>query len=232
VVANIGNALVSGNTFTNFIAPAFSGWFSTVTLPALAPGLSWDTNGLATTGTLSVYAFTTAASETMSAATNASTTLLIAKVLAKTSGGRGTLTLISAGSSGLSANGGTITTNVSIITYTPPVGFASDSFNCLVQDVNGATTTVTVNVTVIDPSNPTSTGNGSNLTIVDNGGGNVRLIISGTAGVNYQLQYSSDLALWNNLGAAFLMPSVGLTNILDTIPSGSRYYRTVLPPSP
>ena len=107
-VANSGT-LASGNSFTLFTAPgnSFSGWFSTVTLPALASGLSWDTNTLRTSGVLNIYAFTTNAFQTMSALSNTPTTLLISKVLAKTTGGVGTLKLVSASG----AANGTLTTN-------------------------------------------------------------------------------------------------------------------------
>jgi len=56
-------ALASGDSFTlvtsSHTSPAFSGWFSSVTLPTLASGVAWDTNDLATSGVLDVYSFTT-----------------------------------------------------------------------------------------------------------------------------------------------------------------------------
>lgn len=59
-VTATGDALASGDGFiliTN--TGTKSGWFSSVTLPTLASGISWDTNDLATAGILDVYTFTT-----------------------------------------------------------------------------------------------------------------------------------------------------------------------------
>jgi len=57
VVTNIGtNALAAGDSFKLFSAPGYAGNFSSLTLPALAGSLVWNTNTLATSGTLTVAA--------------------------------------------------------------------------------------------------------------------------------------------------------------------------------
>jgi autotransporter-associated beta strand protein len=53
-VTNLGPALQSGDTFTLFSASAYSGTFTSLTLPTLSAGLAWDTTMLAQNGTLSV----------------------------------------------------------------------------------------------------------------------------------------------------------------------------------
>jgi autotransporter-associated beta strand protein len=53
-VSNIGSALVSGDTFNLFDWGSVSGTFSTVNLPGLDSGLTWDQSQLYTSGTLSV----------------------------------------------------------------------------------------------------------------------------------------------------------------------------------
>ena len=54
-----GSTLASGDTFTLFSGSGFNSWFSSVSVPALASGISWDTNKLATTGVLDIYTFST-----------------------------------------------------------------------------------------------------------------------------------------------------------------------------
>jgi hypothetical protein len=61
---------------------------------------------------------------------------------------------------------------------------------------------------------------------------NVSLIIQGSAGCRYQMQTAAALAgPWNNLGAAFTMPTNGVFNFTDTNALASaRFYRaTTLP---
>ncbi len=53
-VAATGDALAIGDTFDLFDASSFTGAFSTLNLPALPDGLSWDTGSLATDGTIKV----------------------------------------------------------------------------------------------------------------------------------------------------------------------------------
>ncbi len=55
VVTNIGaNTLAAGDSFPLFNAPALSGSFSSLALPALGTNLAWDTNSFLISGTLAV----------------------------------------------------------------------------------------------------------------------------------------------------------------------------------
>ena len=53
-VSNISGTLVVNDTFNLFDWSSTSGTFDTINLPALAPGLSWDTGSLYTAGTITV----------------------------------------------------------------------------------------------------------------------------------------------------------------------------------
>ncbi len=56
-VSNLGGSpLAVGDTFTLFSAAGFTGTFTSVSLPALAPGMVWDTSSLATAGTITIIA--------------------------------------------------------------------------------------------------------------------------------------------------------------------------------
>jgi len=72
-------------------------------------------------------------------------------------------------------------------------------------------------------------GNGGNLAIHSLVGGGVQLMLTGTAGASYQLQYSDTLspANWQNIGDLFEMPVEGVKNIADLSGAAARYYRTV-----
>jgi autotransporter-associated beta strand protein len=54
VINQSTGTLAVGDTFTLFSAPAFAGGFTNVSLPLLPVGLVWDTNSLATAGTLAI----------------------------------------------------------------------------------------------------------------------------------------------------------------------------------
>ncbi len=53
-VNNIAGTLAAGDVFTLFSATSYSGSFATLYLPALAPGLYWNTSNLTTNGTISI----------------------------------------------------------------------------------------------------------------------------------------------------------------------------------
>jgi fibronectin-binding autotransporter adhesin len=75
------DALASGDSFTlvTKTSGTLGGWFSSVTLPVLASGISWDTNHLATAGILDVYSFSTTPL-TVATLTNTTATIPAAKL--------------------------------------------------------------------------------------------------------------------------------------------------------
>jgi autotransporter-associated beta strand protein len=60
VVSNIGQTLLRGDVFKLFSANAYSGAFTSIQLPVLAPGLTWYTGNLLVDGTVKVHATTEA----------------------------------------------------------------------------------------------------------------------------------------------------------------------------
>ena len=76
-IVNIGSPLLAGDLFDLFNSPAILGGFGTVNLPALDPGLSWDTSIFNTTGILSVIAVPEPSSMTLAGI--AGLAILIAK---------------------------------------------------------------------------------------------------------------------------------------------------------
>lgn len=189
-----GTALASGDSLPLFAAGAFdsSGWFSLVSLPSLSSGLSWDTNKLATQGILDVYSFTTNAIQTMVARKDTATTLLKSKLTSKTSGARGTVSVLSVSS----ANGATVGISGNDITYLPPSGITGiDSFNAVLSDGHGsitATVVVTVNAVNAGPS----------LDGVDVGG-HYKITTSGMPNQIYNVQAITDgNGVWQTISTA------------------------------
>lgn len=127
------------------------GWFSSVTLPALASGLSWDTNKLAANGVLDVYNFTTSA---MAFSTLKNTPAVISafKMGAQAASDRGTPVAVSASS----ASHGTVSVSSGALTYTPATNYTgSDSFTVTYGDGHGwqmMTVNATVNAQNVGPS--------------------------------------------------------------------------------
>jgi autotransporter-associated beta strand protein/YVTN family beta-propeller protein len=57
IITNVGaGVLASGDNFVLFSATAYSGSFSSISLPALSAGLAWDTNNLVVDGSIAVVA--------------------------------------------------------------------------------------------------------------------------------------------------------------------------------
>jgi Bacterial Ig domain len=126
-----------------------------------------------------------------------------------------------------SAKGRTVTTDGTSVTYTPVSSADSgDTFTYTVSDGQGGTDTKTVTVTVTDPG----AGTGQNLAAQDRGDGIPRIIIGGTPGVCYQLQYASSVPTtsWTDLGSIIHMPSGGIYVYDDTGFVSPRFYRTVV----
>jgi len=174
-----GDALANGDSFTlvSKSSGSLSEWFSTVNLPALSTGLTWDTNHLATAGSLDVYNFTTNAVQTMVALKDTATTLKISKLITKTVNERGTVTL----SSVSSASGAPVSISGNDINYTPPPGVTGpDTFTAVLTDGHGSIT-ATVVVTV-------SAANVVSLTGGDNGSGYYKITTSGMPGQTYNVQ--------------------------------------------
>ena len=208
VSKNGSDSLASGDSFTlvNKSSGTLSGWFSSVSLPALSTGLTWDTNHLATAGYLDVYGFTTNEIQTMVALKNTATTLQISKLTAKTSNARGTVAVNSVSSS----SGATVGISSGNITYTPPSGFTgTDSFTAVLSDGHGSIT-ATVYVTV------SAANTSPSITPADNGSGYGTFTASGIPGTTYTVQVSTDLSNWTNYATVTADSQDGLIQFTDT----------------
>jgi len=204
---------------------SLSGWFSGVTLPALASGLSWDTNHLATGGVLDVYSFTTTPLS-VGTLTNTTATIPASKLA----------------NHAISSKNGAYPTGWTAVASTPSLGSASfdgsgnliytaggtagtDNFTVTFFDGHGSQTMgVTVTVNSVNAGPALYAGNG-----FQNNGGYATFTASGIPGNYYVVQYSTDLVNWTDITPAVQALPNGLISFTDTATianyGNSVYYR-------
>ena len=157
ILTRSGDDLVLGDQFNLFNAASFSGVFATFNLPALSPGLRWDTSRLAVDGTLSVIAFTNHApvAEADTAVVRYEWWTEIHVLANDTDLDGDTLTITSVDN----AAHGTVeiipTSGGQRVRYITSAGFSgADSFTYSIVDGFGGSAVGTVNVTVKQPNRP------------------------------------------------------------------------------
>jgi hypothetical protein len=168
VVSNnpVSPPLASGDSFTLFNASSYSGWFGSVSVPALASGLSWDTNDLATSGVLDVYSFTTTPL-TVATVINTTVTIPDSKLANHTSsakagavyptGWTAAASTPSLGSASFDGSGNLV--------YVASGTAGTDNFTVTFNDGHGSQTmvvTVTVNLANVGPTLSLNSGYQSN----------------------------------------------------------------------
>jgi fibronectin-binding autotransporter adhesin len=227
--------LASGDSFTLFNGSGYSGWFSSVTVPALTSGISWDTNKLATSGVLDIYPFTTTALA-LSTPTNSAAVIPAAKLAnhaissragaAYPTGWTATATTPGNGTASVDGSGN--------LTYTPNANFSgSDSFTLTFQDGHGWQTMV-VSVTV-------GSGNsvGANATFVGQIGSDFVVTFAGIPGYLYTVETNSVMtgAGWTKefnpdpgaVNGNYTPNAGGSFSITNNLGEPSLYLRTVYP---
>lgn len=169
--------------------------------------------------TFSGYSFT--------ANQDTATSILLAKILSKSSDPEGSSRTVSAVDSS-SAHGGTVELLSTSVRYTPPGSFTgADSFGVTISD-GTLTTTGTVSVTVVG----NTLGPGQSLVTASATGGDVLLKFSGVPGRSYQILHSTTLpptSTWSPLTTVTANAS-GLVIYTHVNPPSPSYWRTLLVP--
>ena len=236
-----GDTLAAGDGFILFTNTGTkSGWFSSVTVPALASGISWDTNKLATNGVLDIYNFSTTALS-LTTPTNTAATISSNKLANHVSSARLTAAYPATGwkaavTTAPSSGSTAVVNGDGSLTYTPGAtanSAGSDSFTVTFQDGHGWQT-MAVSVTVGN-----GTGQSPNVVygpITTNGNFVVRF--AGLPGTTYTVEKTASLnspISWTRLGN-YTAPTdnsagfgIGVFQVSDPVGSGGGYYRTVYP---
>jgi len=150
------------------------------------------------------------------------------KILARITdadGGPATITGVAANS----AEGGTLSRNGGIITYTPALAFSgTDSFTVSVDDGFGAIN-ITIQVTVATDPLFTSPANAPRLTALP--GGAKRIAFNGIPGRTYAIQRSTTMApgSWTQIAAVQAAADSSVSYDDPTPPQPSAFYRIAYP---
>jgi autotransporter-associated beta strand protein len=229
VVSNVGAALLGGETFVLFSAPAYSGALVSSNLPALSSGLNWFTDALVTNGTIKVNRKPEAGSPlTFSNTAPSVLGIPFSALIANATDGDGD-PLVLAGVNLITTNGIALTTNATTITYSNNAT-VNDQFNYIIADGKGGSVTGTVNIVNI----------GSTLSAEFSAapvwsGNSVYLQFSAVPGGTYYLERSTNLPptwvmIWTNVA-----PPSGVFDYTDNfsdlpgVPE-SAFYRLSWPP--
>lgn len=155
------------------------------------------------------------------------TSILLAKILSKSSDPEGSVRTVSAVNS-TSAQGGTVELLSSTIRYTPPASFSgADSFGVTLSD-GALTASGTISVTVAG----STLGAGQSMVATTVSGGDVLLKFSGVPGRSYQILHTTTLppsASWSAL-ATVTANSSGFVLYTHVNPPSPSYWRTLLVP--
>jgi autotransporter-associated beta strand protein len=219
VVSNAGAALIGGEVFTNFTAPAYSGAFAVTVLPPLGAGLNWYTALLATNGSIKVNRSPVPGPLTF---TNVAPTVLQIPIASLTGGATDVDgdTIELTGINLTTTNGITLVTNSTFILYSNYVS-AIDRFIYTIGDGHGGSATGEVQIT----SSPTARF--ASLPVV--GANSVTLQFAGRPGWIYYLERSTDLPAWLTISTN-VAPASGVFEYTDdfrdlTAPPPWAFYR-------
>jgi len=143
VVSNSGAALVGGDMFTNFVAPAYAGVFANAILPTLNSGLNWYLGDLNSFGRIKVNRSPVPGPTlTFTNTPGAQLQIPIASLTAGASDPDGDAVTLS-GINLTTTNGVTLVTNDTTIFYSNNANPA-DLFNFTISDGHGGSATGTV----------------------------------------------------------------------------------------
>ena len=204
VISNAGAALVGGEVFTNFTAPAYSGAFANVILPPPGTGLNWYVGRLAVDGTIRVNRRPVASQAVFTYDAPEVLQIPIAGLIANATDADGD-TISLAGVSLTTSNGVNVITNDTFIVYSNSVS-AVDHFGYTLSDGRGGTATGTVQIAL----SPRPRFASYPAIEADS----VRLRFSGEPGSTYYVERSTNLPVWLSVSTN-VAPANGIIEYTD-----------------
>ncbi|MSU58532.1 MAG: hypothetical protein EXS35_10200 [Pedosphaera sp.] len=176
VVSNAGAALIGGEVFTLFSAPAFTGAFAATNLPALGSTLNWYLGSLVTNGTLKVNRKPVVNGVTFTNTPGQVVQIPIASLVGSaTDADSDPLTL--AGFDSATTNGITVISNSTYLAYSNSANVA-DQFNYTISDGHGGNTTAAVQLVPTASTPPNITAQPQGLSV--KAGSNVTFTVTAT----------------------------------------------------
>jgi len=227
VVSNAGTALLGGEVFTLFSAPAYGGTFASANLPSLSAGMNWYTGLLTSNGTIKVNRQPATSPLTFTNIAPAVLQIPFTTLTGNATDPDGD-TLAVAGVNLTTTNGITLTTNATSIAYSN-LARVTDQFSYTISDNHGGTVSGVVNIVNIGvPPAPQL------VALPSVSSNSVFLQFSGEPGSTYYLDRSTNLINWKTIWTNLAPPS-GLFDYTDDFhdlgtPPPSAHYRLSLVP--
>jgi autotransporter-associated beta strand protein len=219
VISNAGTALTGGETFTVFVAPAYTGAFAATNLPALNSGLNWHLGDLAANGTIKVNRSPAVAPAVFTNTPMAWLKIPIAGLTANATDPDGdALALVYINLTTL--KGITLLTDSTFLYYSNNLNVA-DQFSYTISDGHGGSATGTVAIAPLTSGQFVSQPNVN--------GNSVTLHFAGNAGSVYFLERSTNLSAWLTISTDVL-PASGVLDYTDDFhdlnqPPSAAFYR-------
>jgi autotransporter-associated beta strand protein len=204
VISNAGAALVGGEVFTNFVAPAYSGAFANIIAPSLSGGLNWYTGRLAVDGTILINRLPVASQAVFTYEAPHVLQIPIASLASNATDADGDPIIVSSVSL-TTSNGVSITTNDAFIFYSNFVSVA-DQFTYTVNDGRGGSATGLVRIA----SSPAGRFTGHPSL----NGASVTLDFAGQPGRTYHVERSTNLPVWVTVSTN-VAPANGIFDYTD-----------------
>jgi autotransporter-associated beta strand protein len=219
VVSNAGAALIGGETFTCFLAPAFSGAFAATKLATLATNLNWYLGDLTTLGRIKVNRSPVPSTLSVTNTPMTQIQIPIASLTAGATDADGDSVTLG-GISLTTTNSVPLTTNGGFITYLSS-GNAPDQINYTINDGHGGVANGRVTIA------PSTTGQFLGLPATS--GGSVSFRFAGGPSLTYYVERSTELPLWVTI-LTNVMPAAGVFDFTDDFhdlagPPSSAFYR-------
>jgi autotransporter-associated beta strand protein len=221
VVSNSGAALVGGEVFTNFVAPAYAGAFAAIIMPTLNSGLNWYLGDLTSYGRIKVNRSPVSGPTlTFTNTPGVQLQIPIASLTASATDPDGDAITLS-GIDLTTTNGVTLVTNGTTIFYSNNAN-SDDAFNYTIDDGHGGSAT---GVVIIAASTV-----GQFISQPTVSGSSVTLHFAGGPGLTYYLERSINLPPdWLTISTN-IVPSNGIVDYIDDFhdlsePPSSSFYR-------
>ncbi len=201
VVTNVGAAMIGGETFTLFSAPAYAGSFNTNRLPNLTGGMNWYTGMLPTNGTIKVNRRPVANGPLVFTNVAPAVLQIALTTLAANATDADGDALAVGGINLTTTNGVTLTTNGTAVFYANNAS-VNDQFSYTFTDSRGGSTTGLVNIVNIGlPASAQFVG------VPNVNGTSVDLHFQAAPGWTYYLERSTNLLWWKTIWTNVAPPS-------------------------
>jgi autotransporter-associated beta strand protein len=189
VVSNVGAALLGGEVFTLFAAPAYGGGFTSWNLPALGAGLNWYTGLLTNNGTIKVNRQPVANGVAVTNTPGQVLPIAIASLVSSGTDADGD-PLSLAGYDPVTTNGIALSSDSTYIYYSNPA-YVADRFNYTLSDGRGGAATGVVQIAKGIALAPSISAGPESLAVTAGQNATFTVSAAGTQPLSYQWRFNT-----------------------------------------